>query len=165
MRRTLLALTVAACAAQASAANYAPVLWNYVQGKAPTKPLLDSSVQGNDVVMRMWMSPRDVPAEGIMTIYLPQLSTNHWMVALVNPKGTVGTFVGSGNLKFVKVLTSQKRPGQKMNLYEIYGGMFDGLYAVEGNIKEDNGKMGRLVMLLTPQVVADEGSPQDFVKR
>lgn len=165
MKRTLLTLTVAACTAQASAANYAPVLWNYVQGKTPTKPFMDSSIQGNDVIMRMWMTPRDVPADGVMTVYLPKLSTNHWMVALINPKGAVGTLVGSGNLKFVKVVTSQKRPNQKMNMYEIYGGLFDGLFVLEGNIREDSGKANRMLMLMTPQVAADEGSPQDLVRK
>ncbi|RJF73131.1 hypothetical protein D3875_17840 [Deinococcus cavernae] len=166
MKRTLLALSVVACATQASAANYAPVLWNYVQGKAPTKPLVDTARQGNyDVVQRMWIGAKNVAAEGLMTIYLPAFSTDHWMVGIIRPKGTTGEYAGSKTLKFVKVMKDGSGRGDTMNLYEIIGGLFDGMYIADGMTDEGGGKKGRLIMLMTPQIAEVELNPQKFMQK
>ncbi len=161
MRRAVLtcALSLLTLTGASQAADYSKAVWSIASGQSGQTPLMDTNVMG-EMVMRAWVAPRGVPVQGLMFIYMPKLSTNHWAVMLVEPQGQPGEFFGARSLKFVR---AAKRDGQTANLYTLGDGMFRGLYLMDGKVKDKRGKIMHVLMLLTPQMAQQEPDPADFL--
>ncbi len=162
MRRAVpaCALSLLALTGASQAADYSKAVWSVASGQSGQTPLMDTNVMG-EMVMRAWVTPRGVPVQGLMFIYMPKLSTNHWAVMLVEPQGQPGEFFGARSLKFVR---AAKKDGQTANLYTLGDGMFKGLYLMDGKVKDKRGQMMHFLMLLTPQMAQQEPDPADFLK-
>lgn len=84
----------------------------------------------------------------------------HWGFILMDPQLPAGDYFGTTGWTPGPVIRSDKNPNFKLNFKQLTGGLFDGLYFADDKFTGD-GATHRMVMLMTPQVVADEGSPQD----
>ncbi|UBV41889.1 hypothetical protein LAJ19_09555 [Deinococcus taeanensis] len=121
-------ITLCALSGVAGAADYSKTVWGLVSGQVKVPAQMETNVMG-ELVMRLWARPPGVPADALMFIYTPKVSTNHWALMLVNPDGKAGEFVGARNLAFLKAARS--RDGQSANLYQLADGMFKGLYLMD----------------------------------
>lgn len=155
MKRSLTALGVLVVLTQASAADLAPTLWNYVTGKGVSAPIMDRQTP-DGLVFRMWVAPTVLQAEGVGLIYMPKVSTYHWMVAVVGAAAPLKSYAGSAALKLFKSGTAKS--GNKVNIYLIEGGMYKGLL-IGDTISTQGGESTRMVMLFTPQMVDQAMKP------
>lgn len=132
----------------ASAADLSGTVWNYVQGKASQKPLVDERPGG--MVVRAWDAPAGLQAQNAAFMYMPDLSTDHWMFMLMNPRARAADYLGTSRLQPLGKAGKQ----DLLTVSRVTAGPFQGLLVMEGQVPAQGGGRDRVLMLLTKQFAA-----------
>ncbi|GGS40221.1 hypothetical protein [Deinococcus knuensis] len=154
MRRPVLfslTLTAALTAVPALAADVSGRLWSFAQGKVPG---FKEEVLVPGTVHRIWDAPPGLQAERLMFLYLPEVSTDHWMLGLFRPKLSKSEYLGTEQLSFVG-----QTADPTTNVYRVTGGLLRGSL-----VQEWTDRGGRMVVIYSSRMALEAPKLARFVR-
>ena len=136
--------------------SQSPGMSDLIKGMAQLTKADASRMKASLIAQTMvWRNPANLNAESLAFIYLYKLGPDYWTLILNNPRQPLSDYMGTAQLRLV----GQTPSATPINIYRVEGGRFSGFLAEDGVVKG-----ARMVVLLTPQVAAENPAMARYLK-